>query len=66
MSKNIEKQTSYIEYISSELVKELKSVNKELKENKFLFSSESRARFKRLRVELTKELVKLEGVIYEK
>lgn len=64
MSKNIEKQTNYIEYISSEFVKELKSVNKELKENEFLFSSESRARFKRLRVELIKELVKLEGVIY--
>lgn len=64
--KDIVKQINYIDYISSELVAELKAIQSELEKNKYLFSSDSRARFKRLRVELTKELVKIEKQVYGK
>lgn len=66
MTRSFEKKINYIDYISSELVKELKIVQKALNEEKHLFSNESRARFKRLRVELSKELVKVESIIYGK
>lgn len=47
---------SYIESMCKKLIKSLKDTQKEFETNEnYIFSSANRAKFKRLRVELTKE-----------
>ena len=56
----------YIENMCKELIKSLKDTQKEIESNEYyyLFQSPNRAKFKRLRVELTKELMKVQKDIY--
>ena len=57
---------NYIETITKELIKSLRESALEYKINdNYIFSSPHRARFKRLRVELTKLLLEAEKSIYK-
>lgn len=53
--------------MTKELVKALKDTHKEFFSNGkgYLFSSSNRAKFKRLRIELTKHLVEVEKELYK-
>ncbi len=55
----------YIENMCKELIKSLKATQRELENNQnYIFTSANRAKFKRLRVELTKELMQIQNEIY--
>ena len=55
---------SYIESMCKELIKSLKDTQKEFETNEnYIFASANRAKFKRLRVELTKELMQIQNEI---
>ena len=60
-----EKEIGYIEYLCDMLPKILKDINKEYKENEYLYSSPSRAKFDRLRIEMNKTLIKIKETIYK-
>lgn len=56
---------NYIETMTKELMKALKDTNKEIdKREGYLFQSNNRAKFERLRIELTKELLKVKKEWY--
>lgn len=59
-------KVNYVNSMSKELIKSLKEILKYYENNndRYLYSSENRAKFKRLRVELTKELMQIQRVIY--
>lgn len=57
------KKVEYIEFMTKELVKSLYKISDQLK-NEYVYASEDRAKFKRLRVELTKELMDVQREIY--
>ena len=60
-----EKEISYIEFLCNLLPKVLKDFNAEHSDNEYIFSSPSRARFDRLRIELNKSLGKIRKDIYK-
>lgn len=55
---------NYLEIMQKELISSLKESLKELEKNEYLFHSSNRAKFKRLRVEITKKMVDIEKEIY--
>lgn len=57
------KKVEYIEFMAKELVKSLYKISAQLK-NEYVYASEDRAKFKRLRVELAKELMDVQKEIY--
>lgn len=57
------KRVEYIEFMAKELVKSLYKISDQLK-NEYVYVSEDRAKFKRLRVELAKELMDVQKEIY--
>lgn len=57
------KKVEYIEFMTKELVKSLYKISDQLK-NEYVYASEDRAKFKRLRVELAKELMDVQREIY--
>lgn len=57
------KKVEYIEFMTKELVKSLYKISDQLK-NEYVYASEDRAKFKRLRVELAKELMDVQKEIY--
>ena len=67
MSKDLtKKDVDYIESISKDLVKSLREILKYYENNndRYLYNSPERARFKRLRVELGKKLMEVQKEIY--
>ena len=65
----ITKKTDYIEAMTKELVESLRGVYIDMVEAKndgymSLWNSSSRAKYKRLRVELTKELMNIQKELY--
>lgn len=56
-------ELNYIEYICEMLPKSLKAIQKEQKYG-YIYASENRARFDRLRIEINKTLMKLRKKIY--
>ena len=59
------KDVLYIEMLTQDLVGSLQQVLQEYEKNdKYIFSSKHRAKFKRLRVELAKKLMEIQGKIY--
>lgn len=56
-------EINYIQYICSMLPKILKSIQQEQKDN-YIYQSENRARFDRLRIEMNKTLMKIRKKIY--
>lgn len=59
-----EKEIAYIEYLCDMLPKILKDINKEYGNNEYLYASQSKARFERLRIELNKSLINIKKIIY--
>lgn len=67
MSKDLtKKDVDYIESMSKDLVKSLREILKYYENNndRYLYNSPERARFKRLRVELGKKLMEVQKEIY--
>ena len=65
MSENLsDKEIDYIDYICDVLPKTLKAIQQEQKDG-YIYASENRARFDRLRIEITKTLMKIRKKIYE-
>ena len=67
MSKDLtKKDVDYIESMSKDLVKSLREILKYYENNndRYLYNSAERARFKRLRVELGKKLMEVQKEIY--
>lgn len=59
------KEVLYIEMLTQDLVESLQQVLQEYENNEnYIFSSKHRAKFKRLRVELAKKLMEIQGKIY--
>lgn len=56
-------EINYIEFICEFLPKTLKAIQKEQKDG-YIYASENRARFDRLRIEMTKTLMKIKKKIY--
>lgn len=56
-------EIGYIEFICEWLPKTLKEIQKELKDG-YIYQSENRARFDRLRIEINKTLMKIRKKIY--
>ena len=56
-------ELNYIEYICEMLPKTLKAIQKEQKDG-YIYASENRARFDRLRIEINKTLMKIKKKIY--
>lgn len=66
MPKRINKEDlSYIKKLSSELIDSLSSVVEEQKEDYYIYQSPHRAKFKRLRIELSQVLLQLEKQMYK-
>lgn len=64
MSENLtDKEINYVDYICDMLPKTLKAIQQEQK-NGYIYASENRARFDRLRIEITKTLMKIRKRIY--
>ena len=57
-------EINYVDYICDMLPKTLKAVQQEQKEG-YIYASENRARFDRLRIEITKTLMKIRKKIYK-
>ena len=65
MSDNLtDKEINYIDYICDMLPKTLKTIQQEQKDG-YIYASENRARFDRLRIEITKTLMKIRKKIYK-
>lgn len=64
MSDNLtDKEINYIDYICDMLPKTLKAVQLEQKDG-YIYASENRARFDRLRIEVNKTLMQIRKKIY--
>lgn len=57
-------EIEYIEYLCDMLPRILKKINAEYDNDKYIFSSENRAKFDRLRIEMNKTLMKIKKDIY--
>ena len=57
-------EINYIRTMCNQLIHAIEEYNKEVKEDEFIFASSNRAKFDRLRVELTKEMMKLRKKLY--
>lgn len=65
MSENLtDKEINYIDFICDMLPKTLKAIQQEQKDG-YIYASENRARFDRLRIEITKTLMKIRKKIYK-
>ena len=65
MSENLtDKEINYIDFICEMLPKTLKAIQQEQKDG-YIYASENRARFDRLRIEITKTLMKIRKKIYK-
>ena len=60
-----DKEINYVDYICEMLPKTLKAIQQEQKDG-YIYASENRARFDRLRIEITKTLMKIRKKIYER
>lgn len=62
----LNKKIEYIEQLTDRVVKSLKGFNDEIKDNhiSWCWANSNRAKFSRLRVELTKELKAVDDYIY--
>lgn len=60
-----EKEIKYIEYLCYMIPILLKTINDEYEKDKYIYSSENRASFDRLRIELNKILMKIKKTIYK-
>lgn len=64
MSENLtDKEINYVDYICDMLPKTLKEIQQEQKDG-YIYASENRARFDRLRIEMNKTLIKIKKKIY--
>lgn len=64
MSDNLtDKEINYIDYICAMLPKTLKAIQQEQKDG-YIYASENRARFDRLRIEVNKTLMQIRKKIY--
>ena len=64
MSENLtDKEINYVDYICDILPKTLKAIQREQKDG-YIYASENRARFDRLRIEISKTLMKIRKKIY--
>jgi hypothetical protein len=64
MNENLtDKEINYVDYICDMLPKTLKAIQQEQKDG-YIYASENRARFDRLRIEITKTLMKIRKEIY--
>lgn len=63
MEKLTDSEINYIEFICGILPNTLKAIQKEQKDG-YIYASENRARFDRLRIEINKTLMKLRKKIY--
>lgn len=64
MSENLtDKEINYVDYICDMLPKTLKAIQQEQKDG-YIYASENRARFDRLRIEVNKTLMKIKKKIY--
>lgn len=57
-------EINYVDYIGDMLPKTLKAIQQEQKDG-YIYASENRARFDRLRIEITKTLMKIRKKIYK-
>lgn len=65
MSENLtDKEINYIDYICDMLPNTLKAIQQEQKDG-YIYASENRARFDRLRIEITKTLMQIRKKIYK-
>lgn len=64
MNNITDKEINYIDYICDMLPKTLKAIQQEQKDG-YIYASENRARFDRLRIEITKTLMKIRNKIYK-
>lgn len=65
MNENLtDKEINYIDYICDMLPKTLKAIQQEQKDG-YIYASENRARFDRLRIEISKTLMKMKKKIYK-
>lgn len=65
MSENLtDKEINYVDYICDMLPKTLKAIQQEQKDG-YIYASENRARFDRLRIEISKTLMKIRKNIYK-
>lgn len=65
MSENLtDKEINYVDYICDMLPKTLKAIQQEQKDG-YIYASENRARFDRLRIEITKTLMQIRKKIYK-
>ena len=65
MKKVDKERISYIEQMMKETIKALKDFNSENTDGYYIFQSSNRAKFDRLRIELTKELLNLKKEVYK-
>ena len=64
MNNNLtDKEINYVDYICDMLPKTLKAIQQEQKDG-YIYASENRARFDRLRIEINKTLMKIKEKIY--
>ena len=65
MSENLtDREIDYVDYICDMLPKTLKAIQREQKDG-YIYASENRARFDRLRIEISKTLMKIRKKIYK-
>lgn len=65
MSENLtDKEINYVDYICDMLPNTLKAIQQEQKDG-YIYASENRARFDRLRIEITKTLMQIRKKIYK-
>lgn len=58
-----EKEIDYVEYTCTIIAKTLRAIQREQKQG-YIYASENRAQFNRLRIELNKALLKIKKNIY--
>lgn len=59
-------EIKYLEQMYKRSIKTLKEFMKEQNEDRYIFSSRNRAEFNRLRLEITRELLRLENKMYNR
>jgi len=59
-------EIQYLEQMYKRSIKTLKGFMSEENEDKYIFQSRNRAEFNRLRLEITKELLRLENKMYKR
>ncbi len=64
MKKITKEKIQYLETMSKELITQLKEFKKEQDESEYIASSSARAKFDRLRLILTKELILVRNMMY--